>query len=313
MKRYANFALLYAILAVVFGVACEGLTLYLYYEEATVLSGLMPHYFTLGMTVCLLLLVLQRTFTITEQKLLKPGWALYTIGLNLMGLVLVAQGLVEVFYFTTEEWMDYALLGATGLGYALLGVGIIAMLVAVKKQVKARTGAPAAAKAAPRRPAGATPAAGTPPTPGTPPAAGATPPTKPVTPPPAKPAAPQPAPPQPRQDAPPPQRPATSEQQPQPRPAMRPPVPEQPSAAPVTSVPPVVQNRPLEAPPTPVPPIVQNQPLAAPPTSVPPTMAHSQPPAAPAPAAPVETPAQQAPPASILPTTETPVQQQGGE
>ncbi len=148
MKRYANSALLYAIIAMLCGAFYFGFTWYMMYEDATALGEVHSHYLLYGVAPCLLLLLLQRTFTISEQKAVKPARVLLALGLNLVGLHLLAKGLIEVLYYSTEVWMDYALLGAAALGYVLMGLAALLLLVSVARQVQARLTPPAGQRAA---------------------------------------------------------------------------------------------------------------------------------------------------------------------
>ena len=68
MKKYANSALIYAILAMVGGVFFREFTKFNGSEGATTLAFVHTHYFALGMIVFLLLVLLENALHITDAK-----------------------------------------------------------------------------------------------------------------------------------------------------------------------------------------------------------------------------------------------------
>ena len=66
MKKYANSALIYAILAMVGGVFFREFTKFNGFEGATTLAFVHTHYFALGMIVFLLLMLLENALHITD-------------------------------------------------------------------------------------------------------------------------------------------------------------------------------------------------------------------------------------------------------
>ena len=82
MRRYANFALVYAILAAAAGVFYREFTKYHGFAGQTALSVVHTHYFLLGMVFFLVLLAVEKSFSFTKTK---TGRVLvvYQIGLNL--------------------------------------------------------------------------------------------------------------------------------------------------------------------------------------------------------------------------------------
>ena len=81
MKKYANSALIYAILAMVGGVFFREFTKFNGFEGATTLAFVHTHYFALGMIVFLLLVLLENALHITDSKVSRAVTA-YHIGLN---------------------------------------------------------------------------------------------------------------------------------------------------------------------------------------------------------------------------------------
>ena len=67
-KRYANLALIYAVIAMVFGVFYREFTKFYQFSGKTNLSVLHTHYFALGMLFFLLLMVLEKSFAFSVRK-----------------------------------------------------------------------------------------------------------------------------------------------------------------------------------------------------------------------------------------------------
>lgn len=132
MKRYANTALIYAILAMVGGVFYREFTKFNAFTGQTALSVVHTHYFLLGMVVFLLLVVLEKVLSFTGTK---TGRVLlvYHIGLNLMVLMLLVRGVAQVLALPLSSGMDAAISGMAGIGHILLGVSLVLLLLQIKR------------------------------------------------------------------------------------------------------------------------------------------------------------------------------------
>ena len=134
MKRYANTALLYAILAMVGGVFYREFTKFNGFTAKTTLSVVHTHYFLLGMVFFLLILVLEKNFSFTGAKTGRV-LALYHVGLNLTAVMLVVRGVFQVLGTSLSAGMNAAISGIAGIGHILLGVSLILMLLQIKHSV----------------------------------------------------------------------------------------------------------------------------------------------------------------------------------
>lgn len=134
MKRYANTALLYAILAMVGGVFYREFTKFNGFTAKTTLSVVHTHYFLLGMVFFLLILVLEKAFSFTGAKTGRV-LALYHVGLNLTAVMLVVRGVFQVLRTSLSAGMNAAISGIAGIGHILLGVSLILMLLQIKRSV----------------------------------------------------------------------------------------------------------------------------------------------------------------------------------
>lgn len=134
MKRYANTALLYAILAMVGGVFYREFTKFNSFTAKTTLSVVHTHYFLMGMVFFLLLLMLEKAFSFTGAKTGRV-LALYHVGLNLTAVMLVVRGVFQVLGTSLSAGMNAAISGIAGIGHILLGVSLILMLLQIKRSV----------------------------------------------------------------------------------------------------------------------------------------------------------------------------------
>lgn len=134
MKRYANTALLYAILAMAGGVFYREFTKFNGFTAKTTLSVVHTHYFLMGMVFFLLLLMLEKNFSFTGAKTGRV-LALYHVGLNLTAVMLVVRGVFQVLGTSLSAGMNAAISGIAGIGHILLGVSLILMLLQIKRSV----------------------------------------------------------------------------------------------------------------------------------------------------------------------------------
>ena len=132
MKRHANAATVYAILAMVGGVFYREFTKFNGFVGETTLSVVHTHYFLLGMVFFLLLLLLEKNFAFTAGKTGKV-LLVYHIGLNLTALMLTVRGICQVLEIGLSSGMSAAISGMAGIGHMLLGISLILVLVQIKR------------------------------------------------------------------------------------------------------------------------------------------------------------------------------------
>lgn len=134
MKRYSNYAFIYAILALVFGVFYREYTRFNDFSGFTSLSVIHTHYFMLGMFFFLVILLLEKNFHFTN-KLVNRLNITYQIGLNITIVGLLLRGLAQVNGNELSKAMDAAISGVSGLGHIVLGVSLIMILFQIKKAI----------------------------------------------------------------------------------------------------------------------------------------------------------------------------------
>lgn len=133
MKRYANTALVYAIVAMVFGVFYREFTKAYGFTGKTNLAVMHTHYFVLGMFFFLILLLAEKCFSFSALKNTGLFLIIYQIGLNITGLGFLLRGLTQVWGTALSTAQDAAISGIAGTGHILLGVGMILILLKIRR------------------------------------------------------------------------------------------------------------------------------------------------------------------------------------
>ena len=132
-KRFANLALIYAVVAMVFGVFYREFTKLSHFTGETNLSLLHTHYFLLGMFFFLVLMLSEKVLSFSDQgtgRLL----VLYQVGLNVTGLGFLMRGLTQVWGTPLSRGMDASISGIAGIGHILTGVCMVLLLLKIKKR-----------------------------------------------------------------------------------------------------------------------------------------------------------------------------------
>ena len=133
VKRYANLSLIYALLALAFGVFYREFTKYNHFEGRTALSVIHPHFFVLGMVFFLLLMLLEKSFGFSGGKRVSLFLILYQVGLNVSVLGFLLRGLTDVWQTALSSGMDASISGLSGLGHTVLGVSLVLLLLQIRK------------------------------------------------------------------------------------------------------------------------------------------------------------------------------------
>ena len=133
-KRYANLALTYAVIAMIFGVFYREFTKFNHFSGWTNLSVMHTHYFLLGMFFFLILMLVEKVFAFSGQSTGKVLLA-YQLGLNITGLGFLMRGLTQVWGMELSKGLDASISGIAGIGHILTGVSIVLILLSIKKRV----------------------------------------------------------------------------------------------------------------------------------------------------------------------------------
>lgn len=123
MKRYINYAIVYAVLALVFYREFTKMNDYIAW---TTLSVVHTHYFILGMMFFLILGLVSMNMNLKINRAV----LFYNIGLNLTVIMLVVRGTVQVLDLNV---VLVVISGIAGIGHIILGVSLILILLDIKK------------------------------------------------------------------------------------------------------------------------------------------------------------------------------------
>lgn len=136
MKKYLNFSLGYAIAAMVGGVFYREFTKWNGFTGVTALGKVHTHLFLLGMMVFLLVALFAAHSKLEEQKQFRVFLVVYNIGVPLTAVMLVVRGIVQVQGIALSAGMNAAISGIAGMGHILTGIGLVLLILSLKKIAK---------------------------------------------------------------------------------------------------------------------------------------------------------------------------------
>ena len=126
MKRYMNYSIVYAVLALVGGVFYREFTKLNGYTNWTTLSVVHTHYFILGMMLFLILGLIPMNMNLK----INGAVLFYNIGLNLTAIMLIVRGIIQVLDLNVVSAL---ISGIASIGHIILGVSLILILLDIKK------------------------------------------------------------------------------------------------------------------------------------------------------------------------------------
>lgn len=135
MKKYANFSIFYFALAMVAGVFYREYTKYAAFTGRTTLAFLHVHLLVLGMIMFLVLVIMTKLFGIDKYKGMNAFMVIYNIGLLMLAGTLTARGIVQVKGTILSAGANGALSGIAGISHLLLAIGLLILLINIKKAV----------------------------------------------------------------------------------------------------------------------------------------------------------------------------------
>ena len=135
MKKLLNTAFTYTVIALVAGVAYREYTKMIEVAGETNLSLLHTHLFTLGMLFLLLMLSLEVTLKVSQQKFFNGFFVTYNIGLILTTIMMAFRGFLQTQGGEISKAMDASVSGISGVGHILLSVGLVLFFISLKRAV----------------------------------------------------------------------------------------------------------------------------------------------------------------------------------
>ena len=136
MKKYLNAALIYAAAAMAGGVFYREFTKFNGFDEVTALGKVHTHLFLLGMIVFLVIALYSEKHGLEKQKTFRVFMWVYNIGVPLTAVMLTVRGIFQVNSTELSSAADAAISGIAGIGHILTGIGIILLIISLKKLAK---------------------------------------------------------------------------------------------------------------------------------------------------------------------------------
>lgn len=136
MKKYLNISFIYAIAAMAGGVFYREFTKFNSYTGVTALGKVHTHLFLLGMLVFLVVALYAAHHDLAKIKTFRAFLWTYNIGVPLTAAMLVVRGVPQVLGITLSTAVSASISGFAGIGHILTGVGLILLLLSLKKIAK---------------------------------------------------------------------------------------------------------------------------------------------------------------------------------
>lgn len=133
MKKYLNLSLIYALAALICGVFYREFTKWNGYATVTTLGKVHVHLFVMGMIVFLIVALFSMHLELKKYKTFRTFLWIYNIGLPITAVMMVICGITQVLNISLSSAANAAISGIEGIGHILTGVGIILLLVSLKK------------------------------------------------------------------------------------------------------------------------------------------------------------------------------------
>ncbi|MEO7904580.1 MAG: DUF2871 domain-containing protein [Candidatus Saccharimonadales bacterium] len=135
MKKLYNAALFYLVAGLLSGLFYREYTRGLDFEGFTQLSVLHTHLLALGMLFFLIVIVMEKVFTLSSSKWFKLFFWHYNAGLILTASMMVVHGIIVIGGGESSGMTA----GISGLGHILLTVGLGFLFAALKQRLFAKT------------------------------------------------------------------------------------------------------------------------------------------------------------------------------
>ena len=94
------------------------------------------HLFVMGMIVFLIVALFSTHQELQKYKTFRTFMWIYNIGLPITAVMMVIRGIMQVLNISLSTAANAAISGIAGIGHILTSVGIILLLVSLKKAVE---------------------------------------------------------------------------------------------------------------------------------------------------------------------------------
>ncbi len=136
MKKYLNISLIYAVAAMVCGVFYREFTKGNDFTGVTALGKVHTHLFLLGMLLFMIVALFAARGGLETLRTFRAFLWVYNIGVPMTAVMLAVRGVVQVLGLTLSSGASAAISGVAGIGHILTGIGLILLLLSLKKAEK---------------------------------------------------------------------------------------------------------------------------------------------------------------------------------
>ena len=130
MKKLFNISLFYIILGLALGVFFREFSKFNSFDGVTTLSAAHTHTLVLGFIFFLLIMLIEKIFTISNNKFFNTWIIIYNIGLISLISTLVARGILEIL---SKDFVG--LPHIAGTAHTILAIALIWFMLILKKEV----------------------------------------------------------------------------------------------------------------------------------------------------------------------------------
>lgn len=131
MQKYFKISSFYLLFGLVMGIFSREFTKFNNFSGYTVLKSVHTHTLVLGFLFFIIVLLLEKNFTISNNKSFNKWIILYNLGLLYLIITLSIRGILQVI------GSDFVGLShIAGLGHAILGISLVWFLAIVNKELK---------------------------------------------------------------------------------------------------------------------------------------------------------------------------------
>lgn len=136
MKRYLNYSLAYAVAAMAGGVFYREFTKWNGYAGVTALGKVHAHLFLLGMVVFLLVALFAERKNLADQKMFKAFMCIYNVEVPLSAVMMLIRGILQVQGIALSSGANAAISGVSGMGHMMTGIGLVLLLLSLRRAAK---------------------------------------------------------------------------------------------------------------------------------------------------------------------------------
>ena len=136
MKKMLNLALAYALAAMAGGVFYRECTRFNGFTGVTALGKVHTHLFLLGMLMFLVVALFAGQYDLRKEKSFRAFLWTYNIGVPLTSVMLLVRGVTQVLCLPLSKGASAAISGVAGIGHILTGVGLVLLLLALRRAAR---------------------------------------------------------------------------------------------------------------------------------------------------------------------------------